>query len=102
MTFEAERISVRAQQLLVLTAVRFVTRVAPLSEGGLVMHGLLLQVANFGVAAGANIHCVGLWQTGFSACMRAVAVNAITGLRSRMRHLGGLNQLRFIAVAGDA
>src|SRR6185437_16795397 len=102
MTFEAQRISVRAQQLLILTAVRFVTRVATLAKGWLMMHGLLLQVADFGMAAGANVHGIGFGKAGFCAGMRAVAINAIAGLRSGMRHLGGFNQLRLVAVAGDA
>src|SRR5689334_9741642 len=102
MAFEAERISVRAQQLFVLTSMRLVTDVASLAEDGLVMHNLLLQVADVGMAAGANTHGVGFWQSGFCTGVWAVAIKAITSLRPRMCHFRSFNQFGFITVARNA
>lgn len=49
----------------------------------------------------ANGNCVGLWQAGLVAGMRAVAVRAVARCAG-MRHFGVVDQLRLIVVARHA
>ena len=91
----------RAEQVIVVAAVRLVTSGATLREGWLMVIGLLRQVGNIAVAAEADIDRVCFWQARLIAGVRAVAVSAIAR-RSRMLYLRGFDQLGFIVVTGYA
>ena len=65
------------------------------------VYRLLLQIINVAVASQANAHGVGLGQSGLPAGVRAVAVGAIAH-GAGVRHLGRLNQLGLVVMAGHA
>lgn len=98
---EAESISLGAQEMIVLSAMRRVANGTALTEGRLVMHGLFEQVGNIAVAAETDIHAVGFRQSRLTAGVGIVAVSAIAG-SAGMLYLGGLDLLAFVVVAGEA
>ncbi len=98
---EAESISLGAQEVVDIAAMRSVASGTTLSEGRLMVYGLLFQVADVSVTAEADTHGISFWETGLVAGVRAVAISAITCCAG-MRYLGGLNELGFIVVACDA
>ena len=101
MALQAERVALGAQQMLVVAAMRGVAGGAALRECRLMMHGLLAQVGDVGVAAQADADRIGLGQAGLVAGVRAVAIGAVAH-GAGMRHLGGVDQLGLVVVAGDA
>ena len=61
MAFHAQRVSLRAQQVILVAAVRGVARGATLPKGGLVMNRFFLQLRRITVAAETDVYTVGLW-----------------------------------------
>ena len=98
---ETERITLGAQKMIVISAVRRVASRASLDKGGLVMHRLLLQIVDVAVTSQANRDCVGLGQARLFARVRTVAVSAIAH-RTRVRHFSGFDELGFVVVASNA
>jgi len=72
-----------------------------LPEGRLVVDRLLSLVRDIAVTAQADIDRVRFGKSGLPAGVWAVAISAVAGC-SWMLNFGGLNQLRFIVVAGHA
>lgn len=93
-------IALRAQQFLIVAAMGFVTGAAALIKRGLMVHGFLGEVTDVTVAAEADADGVGFWQRWIGAGVGVVAVGAIAG-RSRVLHLGGVDQLCLVVMAGD-
>src|SRR5437868_4154128 len=101
MALEAQTVALRPQQLFVVAAVSFMAGRATLSKHRLMMYLLLLQVSDIAMAAKADLHRISLGQTRLAAGMWTVAVGAIAG-RARMLHLGRLDLLCLLVMAGDA
>ena len=98
---QAQRASLRAQQVLIVAAVRFVTGSTTQSKHRLMQMRLLKLVSLFAVACQASIDGIGLNETGRLAGMRIVAGNAFA-LRARMLNFRLFDLLAFVAVAGQA
>ena len=98
---QAERIALGAQQMIVVAAVRRVAGGAALHKGRLMVHGFLAQIVDVAVTSQADADRVGLGQAGLVAGVRAVAIGAIAR-RAGMRHLGRVDQLGLVVMAGDA
>jgi len=90
-----------AQQVIVIAAVRLVTRRATLAEGRLMVVRLLGQVGDIAVATQADIDRIGFRQPRLPAGVRAMAVSTVAR-SSGMLHFSGFDQLGFILVAGHA
>ena len=65
------------------------------------VHRLLAQIVDVAVTSQADTDRIGLRQAGLFAGMRAVAIGAIAG-RAGMRHLGRVDRLGLVVVAGHA
>src|ERR1022692_1599395 len=99
--FQAKGIAFRAEEMIIVATVWHMASSAALSECRLVVHGFLRQVGNVAVAAEADVYCVCFRKARLPAGMRVVTVGAIARC-SRMLHFGGLDELGFIVVAGNA
>ena len=100
MALEAERICFFcAQQVLVVAAVRLMAGCASLPKSRLVQVCLLELLGLIGMAGQAGAHRVRLEEAWSLAGVGVVAGDAFS-LRSGMRHLGLINLLDLVAVAG--
>ncbi len=101
-TFEAERIDFfGSQQMLVLSAVRFMTRSAAFTKRGLVKMLFLTLLCLIRMAGEANFHAVGLRQSGLIAGVRIVAIGAIAH-GTGMLHFCRFDLLHYFVMAGTA
>src|ERR1022692_323285 len=98
---QAEGVSLGAQQMIVVAAVRLVTGRAALDKGRLMEHALLGLLGLVSVAAQADIDRVRFGKPRLPAGVGAVAVRAVAR-RAGMRNFGSVDELGFIVVAGHA
>jgi hypothetical protein len=98
---EAERITLRSQEFLLITTMWLMASRAALSKCGLVVYRLLRLFRLFGMAREANIHRIGLGESGRSASVRAVAIGAIPH-GTRVLDLRTFNLLCLFLVTCDA
>ena len=100
-TLEAKRISLGAQEVIVVAAMRRVAGGATLSKSGLMMRGLLAQFVDVVMASEADADGIGLRQAWLFAGVRAMAVCAIAHCAG-MRDLCAVDLLRFVVMAAQA
>ena len=96
---QAQSVARGAQQVVVVAAMRSVAGGAAEAENRLVVNGLLAFIGHVGMATQANAYRVGLGQAGLVAGMRTVTIGAVAS-RPGMRHLGVVDQLGLVVVAG--
>ena len=101
MALKAKGVALCAEEVFDLAAMGGVASGAGLLEGRLVVDGLLSQIFDVGMAAGADGDSIGLRQAGLRGGVWAVAVRAVAG-GAGMRELGGLDLLALFVVAGEA
>ena len=100
-TLHANRISIGAQQLRALAAMRLVTSGATLLERRLVQNPLVLLIRLIHVAVQTNVNGVGLREPWSFASVRIVAVGAIA-LGTGMLKLRFFDFVALIGVTADA